>query len=133
MSERLKPAESEEPLVEETEEAGEGAWATGDHYSRMTPETGSIGSAFYMSLPTFTVLTKTQEELEALSGEFYALLSKYTEQIIVGDPHEASLILSINQAASDLAVQNDVIEFLREKIHELTGSYDAAGQWGKKE
>jgi len=125
MSERLEATEDENLLEEGSAET----WVTGDHYSRMKIEAGSMGDAFYYHLPPFTILTKTQEELETINDEFAVLLSKYTDQIIVGAPHEASLIISINQAASDLAQQNDIISFLREKIHELTGSYEAAGEW----
>lgn len=126
MSERLEPTVDED-LSDEA--PSQESWAAAEHYARMDIQAGHMGNDFYFSLPTFTILTKTQEELETISDEFAALLSKYTDQIIVGAPHEASLILSINQAASDLAVQNEAIAFLREKIHELTGSYDAAGGW----
>ena len=125
MSERLEPNEPEEA----TEDANAEPWATGDHYSFMKVDVGSMGNAFYYHLPTFTILAKTQEDLEAINDDFSVLFSKYTEQIIMGNPHEASLILSINQAAVDLATQNDIINTLRDKIYELTGSYEAAGDW----
>ena len=129
MSERLEATESEDLL----EEGADGSWATGEHYSRMNVNAGNMGDVMYFSLPTFTILAKTQEELEAINADFSVLLSKYTDQLIVGTPHETSLILSLNQAAADLAVQNDVINTLRNKIYELTGSYDAAGDWGEEE
>ena len=125
MSERLEAIESDELL----EDGADGSWVSGEHYSRMNIQAGSMGDALYFSVPAFTILTKTQEELETINDEFAGLLSKYTDQIVVGTPHEASLILSINQAAADLATQNEVIGFLRDKIKELTGSYEAAGEW----
>lgn len=121
MSERL-----DTPLADAEENE---SWPTGEHYSRMNIEAGNMGDAMYFSTPAFTILTKTQEELEVINTDFSAFLSKYTDQLIVGTPHEASLILSINQAATDLATQSDVINTLRNKIHELTGSYEAAGGW----
>ena len=124
MSERLETTEADEATEENQD-----SWVTGEHYSRMNIEAGSMGDAFYYSLPSFTILTKTQEELDAINTDFSVLLSKYTDQIVVGTPHEASLILSLNQAAADLAAQGDVVSFLRDKIHELTGSYEEAGDW----
>lgn len=129
MSERLETTESEG--TGETAEAE--SWATGEHYARMNVEAGFMGDTAYFHLPAFTILAKTKEELDTINDDFSTLLSKYTDQIIVGTPHEASLILSINQAAQDLAVQNDVINTLRGKIYELTGSYDAAGDWEENE
>jgi len=128
MSERLETTETEEVIDAEGSMQQE-AWATGEHYSYMKVDAGSMGNALYYSLPTFTILTQTQEELETINDEFSAILSKYTDQIIVGAPHEASLVLSLNQASADLAQQKNVIEFLREKIKEVTGSYEAAGDW----
>lgn len=125
MSERLEATENDELL----EERSDGSWEAGEHYSRMNIQAGNMGEALYFSLPAFTILIKTQEELEAINDEFAELLSKYTDQIIVGTPHEASLILSLNQAAADLAAQGNAVQFLREKIKELTGSYEAAGDW----
>jgi len=125
MSERLEAIESDELL----EEGADGSWTAGDHYARMNIEAGNMGDAMYFSLPVFTILVKTQEELEAVNDEFAGLLYKYTNQIVVGTPHEASLILSINQAAADLDAQNVVIAFLRETIRDVTGSYEAAGDW----
>lgn len=136
MSERLEATEDDNLLEEgstETWASSTETWATGEHYSRMNIEAGSVGDAMYFHIPPFTILTKTQEELETVNNDFAVLLSKYTDQIIVGTPHEASLILSLNQAAADLAVQNDVINTLRNKIYELTGSYDEAGDWGDKD
>ena len=137
MSERLGKTSSDytdSGHIEETADA-EGSraesWATGEHYARMNIEAGSMGDAHYYSLPAFTILTKTKEELDAINDDFSTLLSKYTDQLIVGTSHEASLILSINQASADLAQQNDIINFLRDKIKELTGSYEAAGDWGR--
>ena len=126
MSERLESTVDED-LSDEA--PGQETWTPAERYAYMDVQAVSMGNAFYFSLPTFTILTTTQEELESISDEFAALLSKYTDHIIVGAPHEASLILSINQAAADLSAQNEVITFLREKIHEITGSYDAAGGW----
>lgn len=124
MSERLESIETEE-TAEESQES----WDTGEHYSRMNIDTGTMGTALYYSLPALTILTKTQEDLETMNEEFSVLFSKYTDHIIVGTPHEASLVLSLNQAAADLVAQEDVVQFLRNKIHELTGSYEEAGDW----
>ena len=130
MSERLEHTESEEAPEEFTGVHDvEPEWVTGEHYSYMKIDAGSMGDNFYYSLPTFTILAKDQEELDAINDDFSALLSKYTDQIIMGSPHEASLILSLNQAAADLASYNDAVNTLRDKIRELTGSYDAAGDW----
>ena len=125
MSERLAPIE-----IEEDTEGGSGeSWATGEHYARMNIEAGNMGDAYYYSLPAFTILTKTQEDMETINDEFSVLISKYTDQIIVGTSHEASLILSLNQAAADLEMHLGVINTLREKVREFTGSYEAAGDW----
>jgi PAS domain-containing protein len=121
MSERLETTEPESTEAE--------AWATGQQYSLMKVDAGVMGQDFYYSLPTFTILVKTEEELKALNEEFSAVFSKYTDGVIVGTPREASLILSVNQAALDLETQNDIINTLRDKIKELTGSYEAAGDW----
>jgi len=129
LSERLATTEPEGA----TEEVKDETWATGDHYSFMKVDAGSMGDSFYYHLPIFTILVKTEEELGAVNDDFSALLSKYTDQIIMGSPHEASLILSLNQAASDLALFNDVINTMRDKIFELTGSYEAAGDWAGKD
>lgn len=128
MSERLAATENEDSLEE-----GSTDWPTGEHYARMNIEAGNMGDAMYFSLPAFTILCKTQEELESINADFGTLLSKYTDQLIVGTPHEASLILSLNQASADLATQANVITFLREKIKEVTGSYEAAGDWEENE
>ena len=125
MSERLEATETDET----TEEQETQSWPTGEHYSYMKVDVGTMGSAMYFSLPAFTILAKTEEEIRAINDDFSVPLSKYTDQLIVGNPHEASLILSLNQASADLAAQNNVIAFLREKIKEHTGSYEAAGGW----
>jgi hypothetical protein len=135
MSERMTAPD--DPIIEDfegirEEDTGD-PWATGDRYSLMKIDAGAMGGDFYFSLPTFTILVKTEEELTTLNEDFSELFSKYTDQIIVGSPHEASLILSLNQASADLSVQHDAIEFLRNKIHELTGSYEAAGDWQDKD
>jgi RNase H-fold protein (predicted Holliday junction resolvase) len=124
MSERLETTESEE-----TTESW--ASATEDHYSRMSIEVGTIGEVMYLSLPAITILAKNQEEIEDINTLSSVLFSKYTDQIIVGTPHEASLIMAINQASADLAMNADIIETLRDRIKELTGSYEAAGDWGR--
>ena len=119
MSERLEATEPDEETV----------WQTGEHYSRLNVQAGKIGDSYYFHMPAFTLLVKTPEDIEDVNAEFSVLISKYIDQIIVGEPNEASLILSINQAAADLALQNEIIKTLREKIYELTGSYADAGDW----
>ena len=127
MSERLETPEIEvtEPVVDAGINEAD-PWATGERYSYMRVDAGELGTDFYYSLPTFTILVKTKEELDTLNEEISAILSKYTDQIIVGTPHEASLIVSINQAAFDIAQRDEAISLLRNKIHELTGSEEAA-------
>jgi hypothetical protein len=136
MSERLEHTELADPTNNAAayEASGElteveSEWATGEHYSRMQIESGGIGDILYLSLPALTFLAKTQEELESINTAISGVLSAYTDNIVVGNSHEASLLLSINQAASDLAEQAVIIGFLRDKIKELTGSYEAAGEW----
>jgi hypothetical protein len=117
MNERLAPVETEEPNdVEVTEE-----WSTGDHYSRMKIDAGVLGNTFYYTLPTFTILAHTLEELDEINREFSALLSKNTDGIIVGNSHEASLVLSLNQAAADLATNGEIIDVLRSELIEIKG------------
>jgi len=115
MSERLTPTES----VEEEQDNSE--WSTGDHYSRMKVDAGMLGNIYYYGMPAFTVLAHTKEELDKINGDFSALLSKYTDDIVVGTPHETSLILSLNQAAADLSAHKEMVDVLRAKIFELTG------------
>lgn len=129
MSERLAPAEADEPNFAAVNDPDTESWAAGEKYAQMKVDVGELGDNFYYSLPTFTILVKTEEELGPLNEEFSALFSKYTDQIIVGTPHEATLILSLNQAAAELDTKNNVITFLRERIKEVTGSYEAAGDW----
>jgi hypothetical protein len=129
VSERLEHTETEEILDGAVEEIQEEPWVTGEHYSRMQIETGNIGNLLYLGLPALTFLAKSQEELEAINTDISGVLSKYTDGIIVGSSHEASLILSINQAAVDLSTYSDAVNALRVKIFELTGSYEAAGDW----
>lgn len=114
MSERLEPTETEEIGEEQVTED----WGTGAHYSQMKIDAGILGNTFYYTLPTFTILAHTREELDEINREFSALLSKYTDGIIVGNSHEASLVLSLNQAAADLATNGEIIETLRAKISE---------------
>lgn len=123
MSERLAPTDSEPDISEDTERED---WPAAEPYALMKVDAGEIGDNFYYSLPTFTVLVKTKDDLDALNEEFSALFSKYTEQIIVGDPNVATLIISLNQAAAELAAQNNVIEFLRGRLKELN---EEAGDW----
>jgi hypothetical protein len=117
MSERL-----ETTAVNATGETGEAEpWATGEHYSRMKIDAGALGNVFYYSLPAFTVLAHTRDELDGINEDFSALLSKYTDGIIVGSSHEASLVLSLNQAAADLKVNGEIIDVLRSELIEIKG------------
>jgi hypothetical protein len=59
--------------------------------------------------------------LDEINREFSALLSKYTDGIIVGNSHEASLVLSLNQAAADLATNGEIIDVLRSELIEIKG------------
>jgi hypothetical protein len=108
------------------EEATTEQWTTGDHYSRMKIDAGVLGNIFYYNIPTFTILAKTKEELAEINDDFSTLLSKYTDSILVGSSHEASLVLSLNQAASDLSVNGEIIATLRERIAELMGNQEEA-------
>jgi hypothetical protein len=93
-----------------------------DRYSHLKIDAGLLGNAYYYSPSRFTILLRTEDELNALNEKFSEIFEEYTDAIIVGTPEETSLILSLNQASANLAQQHEVIEVLREEILKLRGN-----------